>query len=651
MARLITALALLLASVSAWAMPQAIPAVLYIAGATATQVAIATIVVTLYTAYSARRQQKKLERQQRDAYNAGLQDRTVTIISANPPRVYIYGRATVGPIVSDTLTSGDRDEFKHVVMCWAAHECDGIEDFLINGESVGALDADGYATASKWVRKEWIEQAPESRPFDATGRATITRTGAKLVEVYVDGTDGERTYYPAAQLSGTTITGGPISKSATVVVKTQKVTPYLRVRHHLGGRDQVVDPVLNALFPGVWTTAFRGRGICYSVATFELNEPDFQGGLVNCTARVRGMKVLDPRTGLVAWSDNPALCTRDYLCAEYGKASMPEAVLGTEEAANDCDELVSFGDVTGKRYTCNGTFDSDADTDSTLEQLVKSMAGFAAPGGVWRLGAGVYKPPTFSLGEADLIGAAELMAAPGYRDSTNGMRGSFYDPLQFNQAVDYQPYSNAAYVAADGGENWGNLNLHFTDSQRRARSIAAVEVEQSRAPQLVFRGRMRCLALRVGDRCTVTLPFLGIEGEVFRVAKRELDLTLAHVRLTLIGDSPQHYAVLPATDATREPIGDAEAVGYVYDLAGIADGSRVGISVQPSADPLVIAGGALLIQARGEDADAWADKPAYPGNTSTAVVEGVRGPTLIRCAWQRLGGVRGEWCEPITVEV
>ena len=39
----------------------------------------------------------------------------------------------------------------------------------------------------------------------------------------------------------------------------------------------------------------------------------FGGGFPRVSAIIKGKKVYDPRTGNTAWSDNPALCVRDYI--------------------------------------------------------------------------------------------------------------------------------------------------------------------------------------------------------------------------------------------------------------------------------------------------------------------------------------------------
>jgi hypothetical protein len=46
----------------------------------------------------------------------------------------------VGGSLEAILTSGDKDQYKHLVIVLAAHECEAVTDVQINGESLGALE-------------------------------------------------------------------------------------------------------------------------------------------------------------------------------------------------------------------------------------------------------------------------------------------------------------------------------------------------------------------------------------------------------------------------------------------------------------------------------------------------------------------------------
>jgi len=71
--------------------------------------------------------QRKAAARAKAAYNASLEDRTITAVSEDAPCRYVYGRARVGSDVVAMFTTGSKDQYKHLVCIHAAHECDGIE--------------------------------------------------------------------------------------------------------------------------------------------------------------------------------------------------------------------------------------------------------------------------------------------------------------------------------------------------------------------------------------------------------------------------------------------------------------------------------------------------------------------------------------------
>ena len=90
---------------------------------------------------------------------------------------------------------------------------------------------------------------------------------------------------------------------------------------------------------------------------------------------VKGKKLYDPRTGSTAWSDNPALCLRDYLTSKYGLEENTVNIDDTlvSSAANVCDQTNTLASTT--RYTCNGAFTTGSTPYDMLSELLKSMGG------------------------------------------------------------------------------------------------------------------------------------------------------------------------------------------------------------------------------------------------------------------------------------
>src|SRR6185369_10950961 len=86
---------------------------------------------------------------------------------------------------------------------------------------------------------------------------------------------------------------------------------YVRIKKHLGLPNQVADPDL--MSECAVDSNFRANNVAYIYARFEWNQDVFPTGIPNVSTVIKGKQVYDPRTELTAWSDNAALCVRDYL--------------------------------------------------------------------------------------------------------------------------------------------------------------------------------------------------------------------------------------------------------------------------------------------------------------------------------------------------
>jgi hypothetical protein len=102
------------------------------------------------------------------------------------------------------------------------------------------------------------------------------------------------------------------------------------VATYLGTETQPVDPTLHGI-DLAWNESLPGTA--YMVMRFT-TAMAIQG-FPRVTAAVNGRKVLDPRTGTVAFSDNPALCLADYL-RTYCEAAVDDEA--TKLAATFCEQ-------------------------------------------------------------------------------------------------------------------------------------------------------------------------------------------------------------------------------------------------------------------------------------------------------------------------
>lgn len=93
-----------------------------------------------------------------NGFAAEAQGRTQVVRSNVQPRNIIYGRAmTSGPLVFAGSTDGEKkNQFMHLVVALADHECDAIEEVYLGEEAVGPLDAAGNATSGRYM-KSWTD--------------------------------------------------------------------------------------------------------------------------------------------------------------------------------------------------------------------------------------------------------------------------------------------------------------------------------------------------------------------------------------------------------------------------------------------------------------------------------------------------------------
>jgi len=128
-----------------------------------------------------------------------------------------------------------------------------------------------------------------------------------------------------------------------------------------------------------WTTDHKLSGIAYIAFRLEWDQDKFPQGVPNITAVIRGKKVYDPRDQSIGYSQNPALCLRDYMIDQnygLGEAAANLNDTSISDAADLCDEQVSLdGGGTQDRYQCNGVIDTANQVKANIEQLLSSMGG------------------------------------------------------------------------------------------------------------------------------------------------------------------------------------------------------------------------------------------------------------------------------------
>lgn len=266
---------------------------------------------------------------------------------------------------------------------------------------------------------------------------------------------------------------------------------------------------------------FKGLGIAYLYVRYEYDQDVFANGVPLITAVVEGKKVYDPRTATTSYSNNAALCIRDFLTSAYGLADSAVDDIAFASAANECDENVTLADAsTEKRYTLNGIVQASRPVGDVLSDMVTSCAGTLFWGsGYWKLKAGAYSAPVKTFTLDDLRGPIALSTRITMRDNFNTVRGTFNDADQDWITADYPQITSATFKAEDDNEEaLLDLKLPFTTSSATAQRLAKLTLYRGREQMTLSADfGLEAFQVEVGDIIAFTNERYGFSAKEFEV--------------------------------------------------------------------------------------------------------------------------------------
>ena len=311
------------------------------------------------------------------------------------------------------------------------------------------------------------------------------------------------------------------------VTSPAKYNGKLRFKLHLGATDQTADASLVSE-SAHWTTQHTLNGIAYMYVRMAFDADVFPNGIPEFTSVISGKKVYDPRTSTTAWSDNPALCMRDYLVSGYGLSEEPANIDDTlvTSSANVCDQTDTTAGTT--RYTCNGAFTLATTPYDLINSLLTSMDGSMwYSQGKWRMKPAYWTAPVLDLNEDDLRSTISVSTRHSRRNNFNTVKGTFRGEESNWQTTDYPQVTNAAFLTADNNqESVADIDLAFTDNSVEARRIALISLERNRQ-QLTVNASfgLKTLQVQVGDNIRFTNTRFGWTNKEFEVVAWNFGLT------------------------------------------------------------------------------------------------------------------------------
>lgn len=335
-------------------------------------------------------------------------------------------------------------------------------------------------------------------------------------------------------------------------------TSYARIRKFTGANNNAKFSELRSESAN-WTNEHNLNGFSgvYTRLTYE--QKVFPNGIPNVTAIVRGKKVYDPRDGQTKYSNNWALCVRDYLTNPTYGLNAQDVELDEQSfitAANISDEQVSLaGGGTTSRFTVDGFIDTSRQPVDILTELMSAAGGILVyTGGKYKLQAGVYTEPVADIDASWFAGDLSVDPRPGRADTFNAVKGVYAPPEKKYQLTDFPAVTNATYEAQDGGERlYRDIELPYTIHAETAQRIAKVMLEQSRQSiRCSFTANLKGLQISVGDRVRLTMPDLGWDKKIFRVTGWAITPE-ADTEISLQEDAPESYEWNNGMATTRDP--------------------------------------------------------------------------------------------------
>ena len=333
--------------------------------------------------------------------------------------------------------------------------------------------------------------------------------------------------YQEIYLNDEVVTVDPIT---FLVTAPEQYAGKVRIKQYLGTTAQAADPDLisdtASLTDGKWTADHKLSGIAYLYVRFEYDANAFPNGVPSVSAKIRGKKVFNPVTSTTAWSDNPALCIRDYLTSDYGLNQPAGRIDDTlvSVAVGVCNQTTE-GE---SRYTCNGAFRTGAAPSDILTNLLTSMGGLLWYGqGKWRMKAAAWTTPTVSFDEDDLRSSISLSTRHSRRDNFNSVKGVFAGDETDWQPTDYPEVTDPAFLIADNNvPNVLDFPLPFTSSDKTAQRVARIALNRNRE-QLTFSAAfgMRAFQVQVGDFVYINNTRFGWSNKAFEVVEWTFGLT------------------------------------------------------------------------------------------------------------------------------
>ena len=296
-------------------------------------------------------------------------------------------------------------------------------------------------------------------------------------------------------------------------------SPWVYIGFHKGDQTTADSSLVAASTK--WTANHKLLDTAYMVVKLTYNQEQFGQGLPNISTVVRGKKVWHPSHSSPVWSQNPALCIRDYLTdTKYGLGESTANIASINTALGVCDEAVPLAaGGTQPRYTMDGVIDTADSIKANIENMTGAMIGrLIYSGGKFEIHAGEYVAPTVTIDESMMVGEISVQTKQSRRNAYNGVKGVFLSEEDNYILADYPAQISSTYATQDGDPIYLDMPLPYTVNNIRAQRIAKLALFRSRQQEAItIPCNLNAFKFKIGDNINVSNTRLGYSSKVFEV--------------------------------------------------------------------------------------------------------------------------------------
>ena len=480
---------------------------------------------------------------------AQMGGRSVMAREAASSRKIIYGRARVGGNVVYLESTGTDNKYLWLVTAVAGHEIDAFEEVWFNDKKVW----DGGVYQSTWATPGTSSTSPYVDINFYTGNQTAA--DSDLVAASNKWTTDHKLLDTAYMVVKLTYDAEQFSQglpNISTIVRGKKVLHTAEVtagNFYVGEKYKITQ---------VGTTNFIPIGASSNTVGVVFTATNVGSGT--------------GKANIIDWSQNPALCIRDYLTdTKYGLGESLSNILSSSvnAAVAVCNQPVDLLDnTTQARYTIDGVVDTGQSIKANIELMIGSMAGrLIYSSGYFEIHAGSYVAPSITVDESQIIGAITVQTKQTRRSAYNAVKGVFLSeednyvladyPVQVSKTAagsfvtgdrykiltiagtDFTAIGASAntvglnftatgagsgsgtaslFLAEDDEQIFLDMPLPFTVNNIRAQRLARLALMRSRQQETItIPCNLSALRFTIGENINVTNTRLGYNQKVFEV--------------------------------------------------------------------------------------------------------------------------------------